>query len=121
MDRAAASGTALLGEGGLLTEVTRAVLERALDAEMSEHLGYEKHAHAEAGAQARQAAGRVIRYSVDVDCGGLTFCDCTGLSALVAVAGAAKVHGSQLRLRSVPHPLARLVRLTHAGRVFTIE
>ncbi len=43
MDRADASGAALLGQGGLLTEVTRAVLERALDAEMSEHLGYEKH------------------------------------------------------------------------------
>ncbi len=43
MDRADASGAALLGEGGLLTEVTRAVLERALDVEMTEHLGYEKH------------------------------------------------------------------------------
>jgi transposase-like protein len=43
MDRADASGAALLGEGGLLTEITRAVLERALEAEMTEHLGYEKH------------------------------------------------------------------------------
>lgn len=43
MDRADASGAALLGEGGLLAEATRAVLERALDAEMTEHLGYEKH------------------------------------------------------------------------------
>ncbi|MET8957318.1 hypothetical protein ACWEO4_24575 [Streptomyces sp. NPDC004393] len=38
LDRAGASGAALLGEGGLLTEVTRAVLERALDAEMTDHL-----------------------------------------------------------------------------------
>ncbi|GAA2780435.1 IS256 family transposase [Kitasatospora paracochleata] len=43
MDRADASGAALLGEGGLLTEITRAVLERALEAEMTQHLGYEKH------------------------------------------------------------------------------
>jgi putative transposase len=43
MDSADASGAALLGEGGLLTEITRSVLERALDAEMTEHLGYEKH------------------------------------------------------------------------------
>ncbi|MEV7189611.1 transposase [Kitasatospora sp. NPDC093102] len=43
MDRADASGAALVGEGGLLTEITRAVLERALEAEMTEHLGYEKH------------------------------------------------------------------------------
>ena len=43
MDRADASGAALLGEGGLLTDVTRAVLERAGGVEMTEHLGYEKH------------------------------------------------------------------------------
>lgn len=43
MDSTDASGAALLGEGGLLTEITRAVLERALEAEMAEHLGYEKH------------------------------------------------------------------------------
>ncbi|WUL09723.1 IS256 family transposase [Streptomyces sp. NBC_00354] len=42
LDSADASGAALLGEGGLLTEITRAVLERALEAEMSEHLGYER-------------------------------------------------------------------------------
>ncbi|WP_251073047.1 IS256 family transposase [Streptomyces sp. ISL-43] len=42
LDTADASGAALLGEGGLLTEITRAVLERALEAEMSEHLGYER-------------------------------------------------------------------------------
>ena len=37
MDRADASGSGavLLSEGGLLTEVTQAVLERALDAEMT--------------------------------------------------------------------------------------
>ncbi|GAA3597041.1 hypothetical protein GCM10022295_92180 [Streptomyces osmaniensis] len=37
LDKADASGAALLGEGGLLTEITTAVLERALEAEMSEH------------------------------------------------------------------------------------
>ncbi|WP_406369665.1 transposase [Streptomyces sp. NBC_00647] len=42
LDKADASGLALLGEGGLLTEITKAVLERALEAEMSEHLGYER-------------------------------------------------------------------------------
>ncbi|MCY0949965.1 SIS domain-containing protein [Streptomyces sp. H27-S2] len=40
LDKADASGAALLGEGGLLTEITKAVLERALEAEMSEHLGF---------------------------------------------------------------------------------
>ncbi|MFE0063131.1 IS256 family transposase, partial [Streptomyces sp. NPDC059003] len=42
LDKADASGAALLGDGGMLTEITKAVLERALEAEMSEHLGYER-------------------------------------------------------------------------------
>lgn len=58
---------------------------------------------------------------VDVDCGQLTFCDCTGLSALLAAAREAKAAGSELRLCAVPHTLARLLRLTHAGSAFTIE
>ncbi|PWJ22826.1 transposase-like protein [Branchiibius hedensis] len=35
---------ALTGEGGLLTTLTRRVLQAALEAEMSAHLGYDKHA-----------------------------------------------------------------------------
>ncbi len=33
----------LVGPGGLLNQLTKNVLETALDAEMAEHLGYEKH------------------------------------------------------------------------------
>jgi len=33
----------IMGENGLLKELTKAVLERALKAELTEHLGYEKH------------------------------------------------------------------------------
>lgn len=33
----------IVGENGLLKQLTKAVLERALQAEMTEHLGYEKH------------------------------------------------------------------------------
>jgi putative transposase len=33
----------IIGENGLLKQLTKAVLERAMQAEMSEHLGYEKH------------------------------------------------------------------------------
>lgn len=33
----------LVGEGGRLSQLTKAVLERALEAEMTEHLGYSKH------------------------------------------------------------------------------
>jgi hypothetical protein len=33
----------ILGEDGLLKQLTKAVLERAMQAELTEHLGYEKH------------------------------------------------------------------------------
>ena len=47
--RAQTEGAELLGPDGLLSQVTKAVLERALDEEMTEHLGYEKHDPAGAG------------------------------------------------------------------------
>jgi putative transposase len=33
----------IIGENGLLKQLTKAILERAMQAEMKEHLGYEKH------------------------------------------------------------------------------
>ena len=36
------AGTPLTGQDGLLTGVVKAALERGLEAELSEHLGYEK-------------------------------------------------------------------------------
>ncbi len=33
----------LIGENGLLKQLTKAVIERALQAELTTHLGYEKH------------------------------------------------------------------------------
>src|SRR3954447_21816404 len=36
-------GVELIGPGGLLTGLTKTVLEIALEAELSEHLGYDKH------------------------------------------------------------------------------
>lgn len=36
-------GVSLVGPGGLLGTLTKTVLETALEAEMTEHLGYEKH------------------------------------------------------------------------------
>ena len=33
----------ILGEQGLLRELKKAILERALNAELADHLGYEKH------------------------------------------------------------------------------
>ena len=35
----------LLGEGGILKELTHRLVERALEGEMTDHLGYPKHAN----------------------------------------------------------------------------
>jgi transposase-like protein len=43
VDRARAEGVELVGPGGLLTGLTKTVLETALETELSEHLGYDKH------------------------------------------------------------------------------
>jgi putative transposase len=37
----------LIGEDELLRQLTKALMERALEAEMTTHLGYEKHAPSE--------------------------------------------------------------------------
>ncbi|MFH8257609.1 STAS domain-containing protein [Streptomyces roseolus] len=58
---------------------------------------------------------------VEVQCAGVTFVDCSGLSALLAAARAAKAGGTELRLITVPYSLARLLRLTQTGRAFAIE
>src|SRR5690554_128654 len=44
VDQAKASGVALTGDGGLLTDLVRQVLQGALDAELTDHLGYVPHA-----------------------------------------------------------------------------
>ena len=50
LGKAQAEGAELLGPDGLLSQVTKAVLERALAEEMTGHLGYEKHDPAGRGA-----------------------------------------------------------------------
>jgi putative transposase len=43
VEAARTDGVDLIGPGGLLTGLTKTVLETALEAEISEHLGYDKH------------------------------------------------------------------------------
>jgi len=43
VERARAEGVELLGPGCLLSGLTKTVLETALEAEMTGHLGYDKH------------------------------------------------------------------------------
>jgi putative transposase len=50
VERAREQGVSLVGPDGLLAGVTRTVLQTALDAEMTEHLGYEKGIPAGRGA-----------------------------------------------------------------------
>ncbi len=42
MAKVNAEGLQLLGDGGVLTELTKQLLERALDEELTDHLGYER-------------------------------------------------------------------------------
>jgi putative transposase len=44
VEEAQANGVSLVGPDGLLADITKRVLELGLEVEMSEHLGYEKHA-----------------------------------------------------------------------------
>jgi putative transposase len=43
VDRAKADGIKLTGEGGLLQQLTKRILESALEGEITDHLGHEKH------------------------------------------------------------------------------
>jgi len=43
VDRAKAGGLQLTGEGGVLAQLTKRLLESALDGEITDHLGYDKH------------------------------------------------------------------------------
>lgn len=44
VDRARSDGLQLTGEGGLLQQLTKRVLESALEGEATDHVGYDRHA-----------------------------------------------------------------------------
>ncbi len=56
VDKARTDGVNLIGPGGLLTGLTKDVLETALEAEMSDHLGYDKHDRLDATVPTRATA-----------------------------------------------------------------
>ena len=43
VEQARASGLQLTGDGGLLQQLTKRVLESALEGEITDHVGYDKH------------------------------------------------------------------------------
>lgn len=49
VDRAKADGINLTGQGGLLQQLTKKILESALEGEITDHLGHEKHERAGTG------------------------------------------------------------------------
>jgi transposase-like protein len=63
--RDSAGGLRLTGEGSMLGELVRAVLERALEGEMAAHLGYEKSERGGAGGNARNGSiGKTVQTGV---------------------------------------------------------
>jgi hypothetical protein len=49
----------LIGENGLLKQLTKLLVERALDAEMSEHLGHDKNAPVTMSLATRSPSGKL--------------------------------------------------------------
>jgi transposase-like protein len=73
MARAQEQGVSLVGPGGLLAGLTKTVLETALEAELTDHLGYEKHdpagrngANSRNGARSKQVLTEVGPVEVEV-------------------------------------------------------
>lgn len=72
VDRARASGLQLTGEGGLLQQLTKRVLESAPEGEITDHLGYEKHDPATGDLTNRgQAARATLRLGSEVGLGAM--------------------------------------------------
>ncbi len=56
----------LVGQGGLLAQVTRAVLQAALEAEMADHLGYDRGETppAQAGNERNGSSAKTVRTEI---------------------------------------------------------
>jgi putative transposase len=67
MDQARADGLQLTGEGGLLQQLTKRVLESALEGEITDHLGYGKHDPAGRGTGNSRNGARSKTVLTDVD------------------------------------------------------
>ncbi len=64
MGRIDGGGLRLTGEGGFLPEMIKRVLERGLQAELSEHLGYDKHERAGGGNSRNGSTAKTVRTEV---------------------------------------------------------
>ncbi|MER5338720.1 transposase, partial [Micromonospora sp. NPDC002717] len=66
VDRARGDGLKLTGEGGLLQQLTKRVLESALDGEITDHAGYDKHDPAGRGSGNTRNGSRTKTVLTDV-------------------------------------------------------
>jgi len=66
VDRARGDGLKLTGEGGLLQQLTKRVLESALDGEITDHVGYDKHDPAGRGSGNTRNGSRTKTVLTDV-------------------------------------------------------
>lgn len=66
VDRARGDGLKLTGEGGLLQQLTKRVLESALDGEITDHVGYDKHDRAGRGSGNPRNGSRTKTVLTDV-------------------------------------------------------
>nr|WP_232534248.1 IS256 family transposase [Plantactinospora sp. KBS50] len=66
VDRARGDGLKLTGEGGLLQQLTKRVLESALDGEITDHVGYDKHDPAGRGSGNTRNGSRTKTVLADV-------------------------------------------------------
>ncbi|MEW2477353.1 IS256 family transposase [Micromonospora gifhornensis] len=66
VDRARGDGLKLTGEGGLLQQLTKRVLESALDGEITDHVGYDKHDPAGRGSGITRNGSRTKTVLTDV-------------------------------------------------------
>lgn len=66
VDRARGDGLQLTGEGGLLQQLTKRVLESALDGEITDHVGYGKHDPAGRGSGNTRNSSRTKTVLTDV-------------------------------------------------------
>ncbi|SMF85917.1 Transposase and inactivated derivatives [Streptomyces sp. Amel2xC10] len=66
VERARSEGLQLTGQGGLLQQLTKRVLESALEGEITDHLGYEKHDSAGRGSGNSRNGGRAKSVLTDV-------------------------------------------------------
>ncbi|WP_433533476.1 IS256 family transposase [Micromonospora sp. CA-263727] len=66
VDRARGDGLKLTGEGGLLQQLTKRVLESALDGEITDHVGYDRHDSAGRGSGNTRNGSRTKTVLTDV-------------------------------------------------------